>query len=82
MARVMGRPVTYEAVAPVQRERELVAAGVPVWRAKDLAHIASSYPAEASAVTPDLERLLGRPPRSLDEFLGDHAEAFAGATAS
>lgn len=76
-ARLSGREVAYEALAPERYERDLVAAGAPGWRAHDLAHIASAYSAADCAVTPDLETLLGRPPRSLEDFLSDHREAFA-----
>ncbi len=73
---VAGRRVDYEAVPPEQLEGELLAAGVPAWRAGDLARIADAYaPADAVATT-DLALLLGRPARSLDRFLADHSEAF------
>jgi uncharacterized protein YbjT (DUF2867 family) len=43
---VAGRPVKYEAVAPKEFETRLRAAGMPDWRAYDLAHIASAYGAK------------------------------------
>jgi uncharacterized protein YbjT (DUF2867 family) len=81
ISRVAGRPVVYEPVEPDELERDLLAAGVPAWRALDLAHIATAYGDDDWAVTPDLERLLGRPPRSLEEFLEHHAHVFASAAA-
>jgi uncharacterized protein YbjT (DUF2867 family) len=72
IADVTGGPVTYEPVAPDAFEARLLATGLPDWRAFDLAHIASAYGAGDREVTPTLQQLLGRPPRSLSEFLHDH----------
>lgn len=77
LAAVSGRAVTYESVPPDGYEARLRAAGMPDWRAFDLAHIASAYGASDNAVSPDLAKLLGREPRSLSQFLDDHRQAFA-----
>ena len=76
-ATVAGHAVAYEPVAPEDFEARLLAAGIPNWRAFDLAHIASAYSAAENAVSPDLPMLLGRKPRSLSEFLEDHQNAFS-----
>jgi hypothetical protein len=68
--------VTYEAVAPPEFKDRLRAAGIPEWRAYDLAYIASAYGASENIVSPDLAMLLGRQPRSLYEFLKDHRNAY------
>jgi uncharacterized protein YbjT (DUF2867 family) len=78
LAAVAGRPVTYDPVPPDVYEARLLAAGVPSWRAFDLAHIASAYAPADHAVSPVLATLLGRAPRSLSEFLDDHRDAFGG----
>ena len=77
IAAAAGHAVAYEPVAPEDFEARLLAAGVPGWRAFDLAHIASAYGAAENAVSPDLPMLLGRKPRSLAEFLEDHLDAFS-----
>jgi uncharacterized protein YbjT (DUF2867 family) len=77
LANVAGHDVTYEAIAPENFESRLHAAGLPDWRAYDLAHIASAYGADENTVSPDLERLLGRRPTSLSEFLEDHRHAYS-----
>lgn len=77
LATVAGHAVTYEPVMPEDFESRLLAAGIPDWRAFDLAHIASAYSAAENAVSPDLPMLLGRKPRSLAEFLEDHRNAFS-----
>jgi len=69
--------VTYEAVAPPEFEDRLRTAGMPEWRAYDLAHIALAYGASDNIVSPDLAMLLGRQPRSLSEFLEDHRLAYS-----
>jgi uncharacterized protein YbjT (DUF2867 family) len=78
IGRVAGRPVRYAPVSPRAYEAELVSAGVPGWRAFDLAHIAAAYGPGQCAVVPDLPQLLGRPAGSLRAFLGDHRAAFHG----
>ena len=74
---IANRAVTYEAVAPAEFEDRLLKAGMPEWRAYDLAHIASAYSASENIVSPDLAMLLGRGPRSLSEFLEDHRHAYS-----
>jgi uncharacterized protein YbjT (DUF2867 family) len=71
------RAVTYEAVAPPEFEDRLRAAGMPEWRAYDLAHIASAYGASENIVSLDLAMLLGRQSRSLSQFLEDHRDAYS-----
>lgn len=80
LSAVAGRPVTYQPIDPATFEATLVAAGIPGWRAFDLAHIASAYSASDNAISPDLAHLLRRAPRSLSVFLRDHSETFAGST--
>jgi uncharacterized protein YbjT (DUF2867 family) len=74
---IADRAVTYEAVAPPEFEDRLRAAGMPEWRAYDLAHITLAYGASENIVSPDIAMLLGRQPRSLSEFLEDHRDAYS-----
>ncbi|HEY6888004.1 MAG TPA: SDR family oxidoreductase [Solirubrobacter sp.] len=74
LARLVGRPVEYEALAPDVFRAGLVDAGVPAWRADDLAAISSAY--EDEAVADDLPALLGRSATSLEAFLDDHRELY------
>jgi uncharacterized protein YbjT (DUF2867 family) len=80
LAEVTGRPVTYEPVSPDAYEARLLEAGVPDWRAFDLAHIASAYAPGDRVVTSTLRQLLGRRPRSLAEFLRDHRALWSNQT--
>jgi uncharacterized protein YbjT (DUF2867 family) len=77
LAAVAGHAVAYEPVTPEDFESRLLAAGIPEWRAFDLAHIASAYGAAENAVSLDLPMLLGRKPRLFAEFLEDHRDAFS-----
>ena len=75
IAVVAGR-VEYESVEPGVYEERLMAAGLPAWRAFDLAHITAAYSPTDREVSQTLAALLGREPRSLSEFLADHRAAF------
>lgn len=77
LATVAGHAVTYEAVAPGEFEARLRAAGMPGWRAYDLAHIASAYGATENTASPELGVLLRRRPRSLSGFLEDHRSVYS-----
>ena len=74
---IVGRPVTYEPVAPDEFEARLLATGIPAGRAFDLAHIASAYTVEDHEVSPDFKVLTSSNPRSLSLFLHDYREGFA-----
>jgi uncharacterized protein YbjT (DUF2867 family) len=81
LAAVAGRAVEYEPVSPQVHEARLRAAGIPAWRAFDLAHIASAYSSSDNAISPDLPLLLGHKSRALSEFLHDYREFFANGAA-
>lgn len=66
--RVAGRPVAYDPFTPEAFEARLRVAGMPDWRAFDLAHIAAAYSSADHAVTGDLAVLLGRAPTALSAF--------------
>ena len=65
IAVVAGLRVEYEPVEPGVYEARLLAAGLPTWRAFDLAHIAAAYAGADHDASPALGALLGREPRSL-----------------
>ena len=76
LAAIAGRRVEYEAVEPGVYGARLLAAGLPAWRAFDLAHITAAYSPTDREVSPTVAALLGREPRSLRTFLADHGGAF------
>ncbi|HET7267801.1 MAG TPA: SDR family oxidoreductase [Oleiagrimonas sp.] len=80
LSAVVNRTVTYEAVPPEDFEHRLIAAGIPDWRAFDLAHIVSAYTAGDLDPSPDFETLTGQRPTSLTCFVQDHADVFCGSS--
>ncbi len=77
MRDAFGRPVAHvELPAPVVREA-MIGQGVPAWLVDALLDLyARSLRGEGTAPTPHVERITGRPPRTLDHFLREHAAAF------
>jgi uncharacterized protein YbjT (DUF2867 family) len=78
MTRVLGREVRYVDLDPAQYSRLLVSQGFPAWLADEFAAIYGSF-APGSVVeetTATVEQLLGRPPRTFEEFVADHRDEF------
>jgi uncharacterized protein YbjT (DUF2867 family) len=83
LAELIDSAVRYEPLDPAAFRAGLLDAGIPAWRANDLAAIASAYTTADNNPTGDLERLLDRPATSLRRFLADHRETYlAGASRS
>ncbi|MGZ8378450.1 MAG: NmrA family NAD(P)-binding protein [Gemmatirosa sp.] len=78
LGRAFGRAVTHvELPADVVREA-MVGQGVPGWLVDSLLDLyARGLRGEATAPTPHVAELTGRPPRTLAEFAREHAAAFA-----
>jgi uncharacterized protein YbjT (DUF2867 family) len=76
---VLGRSVTHVQV-PWEAVRESLAGmGLPEWGLDGFKELSDLYETGAAAwVSPDPERLLGRPPRTFAEFAGDYRTAFGG----
>ena len=73
---LLDRPVAYEALPPGEFRDGLLAAGIPQWRADDLAAIAAAYTDDENVPSRDLEDLLGRPATGIEQFLADHRERY------
>jgi uncharacterized protein YbjT (DUF2867 family) len=83
MGAIVGRDVAYEALAPERFRADLEAAGIPAWRAADLAAIASAYSDSDNRPAGGVAELAGRRPTPIERFLGDHRAALlAGASKS
>jgi uncharacterized protein YbjT (DUF2867 family) len=66
----LGKPVKYIDIEPAQAKQAMVAAGLPDWVAdfiNDLRELEKS--GGASGPTADIQNLLGRPPRTLEESI-------------
>jgi len=73
---LIGRPVEYEARPPESFRAGLVEAGIPEWRADDLAAIAAAYTEAENVPSSDLPELIGRSAKPLERFLSDHREHY------
>lgn len=76
-SRVLGKPVRYVDLLGEQLKAGLLAAGEPEWQATALVEL-NTYARQghASVVTDTVERVTGRPARTLSQWLTDHAAAF------
>lgn len=72
-----GREIQYVDLPVDQFKQALLGAGVPEWSANALIDLQQLYRrGGASAITHDVEQLLGRKPISFEQFSRDHAQAF------
>ena len=72
-----GREIKYVDLPPEQFKQALLGAGLPEWSANALVDLQQFYRrGGASAVTRDVEQLLGRKPTSFEQFSRDYAQAF------
>jgi uncharacterized protein YbjT (DUF2867 family) len=79
LARALGRPLEVEAITPALAAERMRAGGAPAAFADSVLGGLEYVRADrAAAVTDDVRRILGRPPRSFDAWARDHAAAFAG----
>jgi uncharacterized protein YbjT (DUF2867 family) len=74
-----GRQVGYVDVGPVTFRRALAGAGLPGWLVDRLIELNIMMAAgHAGGVTDDVATLIGRPPRTFEQFAADHRAAFGG----
>ena len=72
-----GREIRYVDLPAEQFKQALLGAGLPEWSANALVDLQQFYRrGSASAVTRDVEHLLGRKPISFEQFSRDYAQAF------
>jgi len=77
-SQVVGRPVRYVDVPVDDARAGMVADGMPGWLVDALLDLAAFYrTGAASVVSGDVERLTGRKPRSVEDFVRDHPAVFA-----
>jgi uncharacterized protein YbjT (DUF2867 family) len=73
----LGREIRYVDLPPAQFKQALLGAGLKEWDADALIDLQQFYrEGGASALTQDVERLLGRKPTSFEQFSRDHRQAF------
>jgi uncharacterized protein YbjT (DUF2867 family) len=77
LSAVLGRDIQFVNLPPEQLRTGLVAAGVPEWNADALLDLQRLYrEGKAAEVTHDVEKVLGREPVSLRQFLEENRQAF------
>jgi uncharacterized protein YbjT (DUF2867 family) len=77
-SRVVGRTVRYVDVPVEQARAAMVGDGMPAWLVDALLDLSAFYrTGAASVVTGDVQRLTGREPRSIEDFVRDHPAVFA-----
>ena len=77
-----GREAAHVQVTPEDARASMVSMGYPEWVADGIMELSAFYETGgAAAVAADIERLLGRPARSVDDFAAAHREAFGGKAA-
>jgi uncharacterized protein YbjT (DUF2867 family) len=78
LSSVLGKPVRYVDVPPAAALEAMLSAGTPEWNARAVVELYGEFAAGHAAQTTDtVERLLGRPPLTIEQFARDHASAFA-----
>jgi uncharacterized protein YbjT (DUF2867 family) len=79
LSEALGRSIAHVQVPWETLRESLIGNGYPEWNVDGFQELGDSYETGVStAVSPDIERLLGRPPRSFAEFVADHRAAFGG----
>jgi uncharacterized protein YbjT (DUF2867 family) len=75
-----GTQIKYVDIPPAAYKESSLAAGVPEFYVDLLLNLYQFYVAgQAEKLSKDVERVLGRKPRTFDEFARDHAQAFKAA---
>lgn len=77
---VVGRPITYVPLSIEEARERMTRAGDPPWAIDGILALAAYQRAggPTALVYDTVQEILGRPPRSLAEFVKDHAKTFRG----
>ena len=76
IAEVIGRPLRYQELPPADARRQFVAQGWPPSFVDSALRYWATLVSSPEAVTPTVEAITGRPPRSFRDWVLDHAAAF------
>jgi uncharacterized protein YbjT (DUF2867 family) len=77
-ARFLSREVRWQEVTLEQARQAMLSGGLPEVLACGFTEVMARYREGGitASVSPDVQRLLGRPPHSFEQFLADHRAAF------
>ena len=77
LAELLNRPLAAEEVSIEQAQSALLGAGWPAWSVERMGELFRLYADGLAAdVSPDIERVTGRPARSYRQFAAEHRDAF------
>ena len=77
LSRATGKTIRYIDVTPEEAEKTMIGYGVPEWTAKTVVDFRRIIATGACAATTDVvPRLLGRAPRSFDDFARENVDTF------
>jgi hypothetical protein len=77
-SRVLGRTITFHPITVAQQKQAMLDVGLPENVAEDNANaVALMAKGDCDYVTGDVATILGRPPRSFEQFATDYAAAFS-----
>src|SRR2546425_476157 len=77
-SRVLGRTITFHPITVAQQKQAMLDVGLPENVAEDNANaVALMAEGDCDYVTSDVATILGRPPRTFEQFAADYAAAFS-----
>jgi uncharacterized protein YbjT (DUF2867 family) len=77
LSRVAGREIKYVDLPPAEVKKAMLAAGIPEWSADAVLDLQCLYrEGKASQISPDVAGLIGRKPRSFEEYARDYEVAW------
>jgi len=78
MSKVLGRTITFHPITVAEQKQAMLAVGLPENVAEDNANaVGLMATGDCDYVTNDVATVLGRPPRSFEQFVTDYAPAFS-----
>jgi len=78
MSKVLGRRIVFHPITVSEQKQAMLAVGLPENVAEDNAKaVGLMADGDCDYVTDDVATILGRPPRSFEQFVSDYARAFS-----
>ena len=78
LSKVLGRPITFHPITFEEQREAMIKAGLPESVAEDNARaVTLMADGDCDYLTEDVPTILGRPARTFEQFVTDHAAAFS-----
>jgi uncharacterized protein YbjT (DUF2867 family) len=79
VSRVIGKPVKYVDVPRDAAKKAMLGSGMPEWQAEAISQLMDDVRAgKLAIVTGEVQRVTGKPPRTLEQFVQENRAAFLG----